>query len=80
MLLPLTFLSGAFMQLSLAPGWIADVARFNPVNWAVAAARAAGAQDADWTFVVTRLGLLAALLLVATVLATRAFRAYQHSI
>ena len=29
---------------------------------------------------VTRLGLLAALLLIATVLATRAFRAYQHSI
>jgi len=79
-LLPLTFLSGAFMQLSLAPGWIADVARFNPVNWAVTAARAVGARDADWTVVLTRLGLLAALLLLATILATRAFRAYQHSI
>ena len=43
-LLPLTFLSGAFMQLSLAPGWIASVARFNPVNWAVTAARSAGAR------------------------------------
>ena len=79
-LLPLTFLSGAFMQLSLAPGWIADVARFNPVNWAVVAARSAGAQDADWTLVLTRVGLLSALLLLATILATRAFRAYQHSI
>ena len=79
-LLPLTFLSGAFMQLSLAPGWIADVARFNPVNWAVVAARSAGARDADWTLVVTRVGLLSALLLLATILATRAFRAYQHSI
>ena len=29
-LLPLTFLSGAFMQLSLAPGWIADVAQVQP--------------------------------------------------
>jgi ABC-2 type transport system permease protein len=79
-LLPLTFLSGAFMQLSLAPGWIAGVARFNPVNWAVQASRAAGAQDADWSLVAGRIGLLAALLVVSTVLATRAFRAYQHSI
>ena len=79
-LLPLTFLSGAFMPLSLAPGWIADVARFNPVNWAVQASRSAGAQDVDWQFVGARLGLLAALLVLATVLATRAFRAYQHSI
>ena len=79
-LLPLTFLSGAFMQLSLAPGWIAAVARFNPVNWAVAAARSAGAKDADWRVVFTRLGLLGALLLLATILATPAFRAYQHSI
>ncbi len=79
-LLPLTFLSGAFMPLRLAPGWIADVARFNPVNWAVQASRAAGAQGGDWQLVGTRLGLLAGLLLLSTVLATRAFRAYQHSI
>jgi ABC-2 type transport system permease protein len=79
-LLPLTFLSGAFMPLSLTPGWIADVAKFNPVNWAVQAARSAGGHDTDWQLVGTRLGLLAALLLFSTVLATRAFRAYQHSI
>jgi ABC-2 type transport system permease protein len=79
-LLPLTFLSGAFLPLRLAPGWIADVARFNPVNWAVQASRAAGAQSSNWQLVGTRLGLLAGLLLLSTVLATRAFRAYQHSI
>jgi ABC-2 type transport system permease protein len=79
-LLPLTFLSGAFMQLSLVPAWIADVAKFNPVNWAVQASRSAGAHDADWTLVLTRLGLLAGLLLLSTIIATRAFRAYQHSI
>jgi ABC-2 type transport system permease protein len=79
-LLPLTFLSGAFMQLSLVPAWIADVAKLNPVNWAVTASRSAGAQDADWMLVVTRLGLLAALLLLSTIIATRAFRAYQNSI
>ena len=79
-LLPLTFLSGAFMQLSLVPGWIAGVARFNPVNWAVVASRSAGARDADWSIVGSRLGMLAVLLVVSTMLATRAFRAYQHSL
>jgi ABC-2 type transport system permease protein len=79
-LLPLTFLSGAFMQLSLVPGWIADVARFNPVNWAVQASRSAGALHTDWQVVGTRLGLLAGLLVLSTMLATRAFRAYQHTI
>ena len=79
-LLPLTFLSGAFMQLSLVPGWIANVARFNPVNWAVVASRSAGARDADWSIVGSRLGMLAVLLVVSTMLATRAFRAYQHSL
>ena len=79
-LLPLTFLSGAFMQLSLVPGWIADVARFNPVNWAVVASRSAGAEDADWSIVGSRLGMLAVLLFISTALATRAFRAYQHSL
>src|SRR5436189_105099 len=56
LLLPLTFLSGALMQLSLAPGWIRTVAKFNPVDWAVV-----GARDAD----VVRLGLLGALVVVS---------------
>ena len=30
LVLPLTFLSGAFLSLRLVPSWIADVARFNP--------------------------------------------------
>ncbi|MDX6617807.1 MAG: hypothetical protein QOK36_193 [Gaiellales bacterium] len=56
------------------------MARVNPVNWAVLVARSSGSRHTDWTLVLTRLGLLAGLLLLATVLATRAFRAYQHSI
>ena len=79
-LLPLTFLSGAFMQLSLAPGWIADVARFNPVNWAVrrGALRRCAGRRLDARRHASRPAR--ALLLIATMLATRAFRAYQHSI
>ena len=61
--LPLTFLSAALMQQSLAPGWIQSAAKFNPVNWAVVAARGAAMQKTDWGLVAGRLGLLAALTL-----------------
>jgi ABC-2 type transport system permease protein len=67
------------MQLSLAPGWIQEVARFNPVNWAVEAGREAVSAGPDWGFVLERLGLLIGLAVVMIWLATRAFRAYQRS-
>lgn len=78
--LPLTFLSSVFMQQKLAPGWIQAIARFNPVNWAAEATRSVALENTDWTLVATRAGLLAGLLLVATMLATRAFGAYQRSL
>lgn len=80
LLLPLTFLSSAFMQESLIPGWIQTVGDFNPVNRAVEAGRAAALDDGGWDVVFTRLGLLAAFLLVCSVFATRAFRCYQRSV
>jgi len=79
-LLPLTFLSSAFMQQNLVPGWIQGVARFNPVNWAAQAARSASLDGADWSLVGSRVGLLAVLLLASCFLASRAFRAYQRSL
>jgi ABC-2 type transport system permease protein len=80
LLLPLTFLSGALMQLSLAPGWIGTVAKFNPVDWAASAARNATTQSFDWGLVAGRVGLLAALTAVAAFFATRAFGVYQRSL
>jgi ABC-2 type transport system permease protein len=80
LLLPLTFLSSAFMQADLAPGWIQDAARFNPVNWAVEAGREAVSNSADWGLVAGRAGLLAAFALVCAFFATRAFRTYQGSV
>ena len=53
-LLPLTFLSSALMQQSLAPGWIGTVAKFNPVNWAVEAGRSAAMEQIDWGLVAGR--------------------------
>ncbi len=80
LLLPLTFLSSALMQLSLAPGWIETVARFNPVDWAATAARNATTQSFDWGLVGLRVGLLAALMALAAFFATRAFGVYQRSL
>jgi ABC-2 type transport system permease protein len=78
--LPLTFLSAALMAPGLLPGWIRTVARFNPVNWAVEAARSAAMQTIDWGLVAGRIGLLVALLLASAALATRAFGRYQRSL
>jgi ABC-2 type transport system permease protein len=80
LLLPLTFLSGAFMQLSLAPTWIQTVAKFNPVNWAVEAGRSAAMQSADWGLILSRTALLLAFVAVCVLFATRAFRTYQRSV
>ncbi|WP_326686948.1 ABC transporter permease [Streptomyces sp. NBC_01795] len=77
--LPLMFLSSAVMDLHLAPGWVGNAARRNPVEWAVVAARQAMLAHTDWSMVWTRLGLLAAAALVMGLLATRAFRAYRKS-
>ncbi len=41
LLLPLTFLSGAFMSTNLIPHWMQAVARVNPINWAIELARLA---------------------------------------
>lgn len=80
LLLPLTFLSGAFMQLSLAPEWIQKVAKFNPVNWAVEAGRSAAMQSADWGMIASRTALLVGFVALCVLFATRAFRTYQRSV
>ncbi|MGP3987255.1 ABC transporter permease [Streptomyces sp. 3N207] len=77
--LPLMFLSSAVMDLRLAPRWVGDVARYNPVEWAVVAARQAMLVHTDWTKVGVHLGLLAAAALVMGFLATQAFRTYRKS-
>ncbi|HEY5520873.1 MAG TPA: ABC transporter permease [Candidatus Limnocylindrales bacterium] len=79
--LPLTFLSAAFMPLNLVPSWIATVAAYNPVNWAVEAGRQALTSDSpDWSLILPRLAGLAVLAVLTTAWATRNFRSYQRSI
>jgi len=78
--LPLTFLSTGMMQKSLLPHWMQTATKYNPVNWAVEAARSAAMQKTDWGLVGERVALLAALALVSGYLTSRAFAKYQRSL
>jgi ABC-2 type transport system permease protein len=80
LVLPLTFLSGAFLSLRLVPGWIAEIARFNPVNWAASAGRIAVQDHPAWTTVGAYSGFLTLAVAVTATAATVAFRAYQRSL
>jgi ABC-2 type transport system permease protein len=78
--LPLVFLSTAFMQPALLPGWINTVADFNPVDWAIVAGREAVGAGTDWASVAGYCGLLAGFVVVCLALAVRAFGSYQKQV
>ena len=80
LLLPLTFLSSAFMAPSQMPSWMRHIADFNPLNWAMIAGRSAMSAHPDWGGVLTRGGALLGLAVVAVWLSIRTFRAYQRSV
>jgi ABC-2 type transport system permease protein len=77
--LPMTFLSSMIMSRNLMPGWIRSVSRFNPVNWAVTAARD-GFEGRSPGELAACLGLLAGFALVCTALSTRAFGRYRRAL
>jgi ABC-2 type transport system permease protein len=64
----------------LLPGWIATVAKYNPVDWAIVAGREAVSAGTDWAGVAGYCGLLAAFAVVCLMLATKAFGAYQAQV
>lgn len=80
LLLPLTFLSSAFMAPGLMPGWIRAVARANPVNWALQTCRSALSGAAAWPTILSFGGALLALALALLWLSTRTFRSYQRAV
>lgn len=80
LLLPLTFLSSAFMAEALMPSWMRTAADANPVNWALDAARSAMSTDPDWGVVAVRCGWLLLAASAMVFLSTRTFRAYQKSV
>ena len=76
--LPSTFLSSMIMSRNLMPGWIQGVSSFNPVNWAVTAARD-GFEGRAPGEIALSLGLLAGFALVCALLATRSFSRYRKA-
>jgi ABC-2 type transport system permease protein len=80
LLLPLTFLSSAFMAPGLMPGWMRHLAAWNPVNWALITGRSALAAHRDWGLVASRGGGLLALAVAAVWLSTLTLRSYQKSV
>jgi ABC-2 type transport system permease protein len=80
LLLPLTFLSTAFMAKDLMPGWMQAIAAANPVNWALEAARGALAHTADWSATLLHGGWLFLLAALLVCLSTLTFRSYQRTV
>src|SRR4051794_17665772 len=76
--LPSTFLSSMIMSRNLMPGWIQGVSRFNPVNWAVTAARD-GFEGRATSELILCLSLLAGFALICGFLATRSFNRYRKA-
>lgn len=77
-ILPMMFLSSMIMQPGLMPHWIGRISRFNPLNWAVTAARY-GFEGKAPAEVALSLALLAGFALVCGFLATRAFGRYRKA-
>jgi ABC-2 type transport system permease protein len=78
--LPLLFISAILIPTSEMPGWIAQLSRFNPVNWGVQAARNAIVAGGHWGATGGYLLLLVAATAATSLFATWCFRAYQRSI
>lgn len=79
-MLPLTFLSSAFLPATLMPGWMQAIAKGNPLNWAVQAGRAALNASPDWAGVAARGAGLLALTVVCVTISVATLRSYQKSV
>jgi ABC-2 type transport system permease protein len=71
--LPLLLLSGVLLPLQLAPAWLRTVSDFNPLKYAVDAARAAFNNHLGDVAVVEGFGVMIGLAIIAVVLAGRSF-------
>ena len=78
--LPLMFLSSILISRTVMPDWMQTLARFNPVDWGVRAARDAVVVGGNWASVFGHLGLLVAAVAVTASFATWTFRSYQRSL
>ncbi len=79
-MLPLMFLSSAFIPPAFMPGWMQAIASRNPLNWEVQIGRDALAASTDWSAVGVRLGGLLALALLAVAISVTTFRSYAKNV
>jgi ABC-2 type transport system permease protein len=78
--LPLLFLSTTMIARPQMPHWMQQVAKFNPVDWGVRAAREVVLPGTSWSTVGWHLLLLLGLTALTTAWATSTFRQYQRSL
>jgi ABC-2 type transport system permease protein len=79
-MLPLMFLSSAFMQRSFLPGWMQAIASRNPLDWEVQVGRSVLSAGPDWAAVAVRCGGILALAVLAVALSVTTFRSYAKNV
>jgi ABC-2 type transport system permease protein len=78
-MLPLMFLSSAYMQPSFMPGWMQAIASRNPLNWEVQIGRSALSAAPDWPGIAVRCGGLLALAVLCVAISVTTFRSYAKN-
>jgi ABC-2 type transport system permease protein len=78
--LPLMFLSSILISQRVMPDWMQALARFNPVDWGVRAARDAVVYGGNWDGVGAHLALLVGAAALTAGFATWTFRVYQRTL
>ena len=79
-MLPLMFLSSAFIPTQLMPGWMQAIASRNPLNWVVQIGRSAVSAHPDWSAIAVRCGGLLVLAVVCVAVSVVTFRSYQKNV
>ncbi len=79
-MLPLMFLSSAFVPTQLMPGWMQAIASRNPVNWVVQIGRSAVSAAPDWGAIGVRCGGLLVLAVACVAVSVLTFRSYQKNV
>ena len=79
-MLPLMFLSSAFIPTQLMPGWMQAIASRNPLNWVVQIGRSAISAHPDWGAIGIRCGGLLVLAVACVAVSVVTFRSYQKNV
>jgi ABC-2 type transport system permease protein len=79
-MLPLMFLSSAFIQPTFLPGWMQAIASRNPLNWEVQIGRSALSAAPDWSAIAIRSAGLLALAILCVAISARTFRSYAKNV